>query len=187
MRVSRGTYTRDHGDPSKERATLEGLAIVWRTPMASDAKRGSTSKRGSSSPYRDRPGGHSLVTEAAAWSTPAARDWRSDSGQMTDQELYGVKGAPLSRVACFRFDPSLFQAPPICAGSMSSTAGLSSNQPLVKRRLNPIFVEALMRWPTGWTDFGSSATASTLWQQHMRGYVSMLVSAMLGQSATMPC
>lgn len=45
------------------------------------------------------------------------------------------------------------------------------------RILNPLFVEWLMRWPTGWTDFECSATGLTLWQQHMRGYLSTLVTA----------
>jgi hypothetical protein len=37
-----------------------------------------------------------------------------------------------------------------------------------RRSLNPAFVEALMGWPTAWTDFGSVATAWFPWLQHMR-------------------
>lgn len=33
------------------------------------------------------------------WPTPAARDWRSDSSQLSDEELYGTKGRPLARTA----------------------------------------------------------------------------------------
>jgi hypothetical protein len=33
------------------------------------------------------------------WPTPTARDWRSDSSQQTDEELYGQKGRPLARTA----------------------------------------------------------------------------------------
>jgi len=43
--------------------------------------------------------------------------------------------------------------------------------------LNPGFVEWLMRWPIGWTDFGCSETGSTLWRQRMRGYVLTLLTA----------
>ncbi len=37
-----------------------------------------------------------------------------------------------------------------------------------RRTLNPAFVEALMGWPTGWTDFGSVATACSHWLLRMR-------------------
>lgn len=37
-----------------------------------------------------------------------------------------------------------------------------------RRTLNPLFVEALMGWPTGWTGFGSVATEWSRWLQRMR-------------------
>ena len=37
-----------------------------------------------------------------------------------------------------------------------------------RRTLNPLFVEALMGWPTGWTGFASVATAWSPWLQRMR-------------------
>jgi hypothetical protein len=64
---------------------------------------------------------------------------------------------------------------------MSSTAGPNSNQPSVKRKLNPIFVEALMRWPTGLSGFARPATALIQWRQLMHSYLSALAS---GFSAT---
>lgn len=66
------------------------------------------------------------------------------------------------------------QMPP--PGESCSTDGPSSSQPSVKRRLNPIFVEALMRWPIGWTDFGCSETGLIPWLRDMRGFVWMLVT-----------
>lgn len=36
---------------------------------------------------------------SSLWPTSTARDWRSDSSQMSDEELYGTKGRPLSRAA----------------------------------------------------------------------------------------
>lgn len=59
---------------------------------------------------------------------------------------------------------------------MSSTDGLNSNQPSVKRKLNPIFVEALMRWPTGLSGFERQETAWTRWWQLMPSYLSALCS-----------
>jgi hypothetical protein len=37
-----------------------------------------------------------------------------------------------------------------------------------RRTLNPLFVEALMGWPTGWTGFASVATEWCPWLQRMR-------------------
>ncbi len=62
----------------------------------------------------------------------------------------------------------------LAGGSMSSTDGPNSNQPSVKRKLNPIFVEALMRWPTGLSGFERQETAWTQWQQRMLTYLSTL-------------
>lgn len=53
-----------------------------------------------------RGGGADLRTMVVSWPTPAARDWRSDSAQQSDVELYGTKGAPLSRVAVQRYPTS---------------------------------------------------------------------------------
>ena len=44
----------------------------------------------------------------------------------------------------------------------------------VRRTLNPLFVEALMGWPTGWTGFASVATEWSLWLQRMRSELSQL-------------
>jgi len=40
--------------------------------------------------------------------------------------------------------------------------------------LNPLFVEALMGWPIGWTGFASAATAWSPWLRRMRGELSRL-------------
>ncbi|MCC6008403.1 MAG: hypothetical protein JJU40_12075, partial [Rhodobacteraceae bacterium] len=42
------------------------------------------------------------------------------------------------------------------------------------RTLNPLFVEALMGWPTGWTGFASVATAWSRWLPRMRCELSQL-------------
>jgi hypothetical protein len=74
------------------------------------------------------------------------------------------------------FHPPSSPAQPIAGGSMSSTDGPNSNQPSVKRKLNPIFVEALMRWPTGLSGFERQETAWTRWWLLMLSFVSALVS-----------
>jgi hypothetical protein len=45
-------------------------------------------------------------------------------------------------------------------------AGSDISEP--RRTLNPLFVEALMGWPTGWTGLASVATAWSLWLRRMR-------------------
>jgi hypothetical protein len=74
------------------------------------------------------------------------------------------------------FQPPSSQDRPIAGGSTSSTAGPNSNQPSVKRKLNPIFVEALMRWPTGLSGFERQETAWTRWWLLMPSFVSALCS-----------
>ncbi len=44
--------------------------------------------------------------------------------------------------------------------------GRDTSEP--RRTLNPLFVEALMGWPTGWTGFASVATAWSPWLRRMR-------------------
>ena len=60
---------------------------------------------------------------------------------------------------------------------MCSTDGPSSNQPSQRRKLNPIFVEALMRWPTGLSGFERQEMAWTRWWLLMPSFLSALYSA----------
>ena len=117
-----------------------------------------------------------LESQAQRWPAPAARDHKGSSeGSITRQD--GKSRADMLDYAAEQFfHPPLFPDQPIAAGSMSSTAGPNSNQPSVRRKLNPIFSEALMRWPTGLSGFARPATALTRWQQLMRSYLSALAS-----------
>ena len=173
--------------------TLNMAAAAWSTPKCSDGDKGGPNMRGSkgdqplpsqaaqwatprtisggaNSMRKERgAGGHDLQEQSQNWCTPMA----SDDGQKATSVCHQAMLCNQAEA----FDPSSFPAPPIAGGSTSSTDGPNSNQPSARRRLNPIFVEALMRWPIGWTDFGCSETGSTLWRQHMRGYVSMLLTS----------
>jgi hypothetical protein len=70
--------------------------------------------------------------------------------------------------------PPSSPAQPILDGETCSTASPNSNLPSAKRKLNPIFVEALMRWPTGLSGFARQETAWTQWWQLQRSYLSAL-------------
>lgn len=54
-----------------------------------------------------------------------------------------------------------------------TTTGLES-QNSVGRRLNPTFVEWLMGWPLGWTDFAPVGTEWYRWRRHMLSELSRL-------------
>jgi DNA (cytosine-5)-methyltransferase 1 len=116
------------------------------------------------------------IETAKRWPAPAARDHKGSSeGSITRQD--GKSRADMLDYAAEQFfHPPSSPAPAIAGGSMSSTAGPNSNQPSVRRKLNPIFVEALMRWPTGLSGFARPATALTRWQQLMLSYLSALAS-----------
>lgn len=66
-RTVAGGYTRDKGDPEKERPTLEGLSKTWTTPRASDGEKGGPNMSFGG-------GGTPLPTMAAHWPTPRASE-----------------------------------------------------------------------------------------------------------------
>ena len=143
------------------------VAQTWHTPRANDPE-----KRGSIS--GDPRNG--IAGQAENWAAPATRDHKGSSeGSITRQDGK-IRSDMLDYQAeqFFRLPSSPDQ--PIAGGAISSTNGPNSNQPSVKRKLNPIFVEALMRWPTGLSGFERQEMAWTRWWQHQLSCLSALVS-----------
>lgn len=175
--VTDGSRMTRGGDRSDE-LLLTGQAVKcseqmlnWAEPKASDAEKAGPNMRGSKG---DVP----LPAQAMNWPGPAARDFKGTNS--ADHLLVSSGSLHLDQLPnfvehVFRL-PSSPDHPTIAGGSMSSTAGPNSNQPSVKRKLNPIFVEALMRWPTGLSGFERPAMAWTRWQQAQRSYLSALYS-----------
>lgn len=167
--ITGGNRTRS-GSRSDE-LLLTGQAMSasekWSAPKASDGEKGGPNQRGSKG---DVP----LPGQAAQWAAPAARDHKGSSeGSMFRQD--GKSRADLLDCQAeqfFRPPSSLDQ--PIAGGSICSTDSPNTNQPSQKRKLNPIFVEALMRWPTGLSGFERPETAWTQWWQLMPSYLSQL-------------
>jgi hypothetical protein len=97
--------------------------------------------------------GTDLAMQAKTWAGPAAQNHKGSSeGSIIRQD--GKSRADLLHYQAEQFfHPPSSPARPIAGGSTSSTDGPNSNQPSVRRKLNPIFVEALMRWPTGLSGF----------------------------------
>ena len=85
------------------------------------------------------------------WMTPTARDQKDGATTLANTPVNGLLG---------RQD------------LVTPMAGRDTSEP--RRTLNPAFVEALMGWPTGWTAFGSAATAWSHWLPRMRCELSRL-------------
>jgi hypothetical protein len=139
----------------------------WPTPNVWDAESNGTSHRKATIEAGGRGSRHgiSLHHEVAQWPTPMTRDHRSGHSQKSDEELWGTKGKPLERVAT-SFHPS-HQDPPTPDGPLSSPSRL---------RLNPLFVEWMMGWPTGLSGFARAETELSRWLLQMRGCLSTLAS-----------
>jgi hypothetical protein len=152
---------------------LEDQAKNWSSPKASDPEKAGPNMRGSKG---DVP----LPGQAANWPGPATRDHKSSSEGSSEGSSIRQDGKSRSDMLDFAaeqfFRPPSSPDQPIAGGSMSSTDGPNSNQPSQKRKLNPIFVEALMRWPTGLSGFERQGMAWTLWWQLQLSYLSALLS-----------
>ena len=146
---------------------LESQAKNWSSPKASDPEKAGPNMRGSKG---DVP----LPGQAVQWIAPMA----SDDGQKVTSVAHQTMLC--NQAASFRPPSSLDQ--PIAGGSMSSTDSPNSNQPSVKRKLNPIFVEALMRWPTGLSGFERQEMAWTRWWLLMPSFLSQLCSQPEGEA-----
>jgi hypothetical protein len=112
------------------------------------------------------------------WPAPAARDHKGANSaehlQVSSGSLH-LDQLPNFVEHVYRL-PSSPDHPTIAGGSPSSTDGPNSNHPSVKRKLNPIFVEALMRWPTGLSGFARPEMALIQWRQRMHICLSTLCS-----------
>lgn len=151
------------GGPRSTVTSLNVAAKLWHTPTAAEGRSGvgeHTSRGGASNlrpevsarptpRARDEKGkGYTdgLPTTVQQWATPRASD--RENRQTKDQpSVANGHGRALAAMACSRPDPT------------TTTVGGNGSPPAV---LNPAFVEALMGWPPGWTDCGSSVTVASL-------------------------
>lgn len=79
-RVSRGGYSRDHGDPGNQRPTLEGASQAWPTPNAQEYGAGA-SLQARREKYQEKYGnngfGLTLNQKVQGWPSPRAEDSES--------------------------------------------------------------------------------------------------------------
>jgi hypothetical protein len=86
-----------------------------------------------------------LTSASRMWMTPTARDHKDGATSLANTPVNGLLGRQVL---------------------VTPMAGSDTSKP--RRTLNPLFVEALMGWPTGWTGFASVATAWSHWLPRMR-------------------
>jgi DNA (cytosine-5)-methyltransferase 1 len=99
-----------------------------------------------------------LTNASRMWMTPTARDYKDGSTSLANVTVNGLLGRQVLTI------PQ--------AGSDTSD---------MRRTLNPLFVEALMGWPTGWTGFDFAETAWSPWLRRMRCELSRLSSSGIGK------
>jgi hypothetical protein len=151
---------------------LAEVAEQWRGPNAAMALHGPMSPE-----YRIAAGQMvSLDDQASNWAGPTAQNHKGSS----EGSILRADGKSRDNLLHYQaeqfFRPPSSPDRPIAGGSMSSTDSPKSNQPSVKRKLNPIFVEALMRWPTGLSGFERQEMAWTRWWLLMPSFLSQLCS-----------
>jgi hypothetical protein len=143
-------------------ADLSHQTRLWGTPSVADADGGRMRRGGGRSDELLLKGEAARV--AHLWATPTARDHKDGSTTLTNTPVNGLLGRQV-----------LTTAP---AGTAISEQ---------RRTLNPLFVEALMGWPLGWTDpgplprsgggwtgFGFAAMEWSRWRRRMRCELSRL-------------
>ncbi len=190
-----------NSDFSRQAMQLADAMLTWAAPRTSDTN----------GPGAHGDGGIDLRTQASQWEGPSVavtgggrfvppiggvmptaatpqpqaytKVWAcpmtADDGHKVTIASHQNSLIKMAHDFCSR--PPSSPAQPIAGGSMSSTDSPNSNQPSVKRRLNPIFVEALMRWPTGLSGFERQETAWTRWWLLMPSFLSQLCSASEGE------
>lgn len=92
-----------------------------------------------------------LTHAAGMWMTPTARDHKDGATTLVNTPVNGLLGRQVL---------------------VTPMAGSDTSHP--RRTLNPLFVEALMGWPTGWTGFAFVATEWSRWLRRMRCELSQL-------------
>ena len=138
------------------RKGLSETARQWLTPRASETSERQDTCLKRMADRTDNAYG-SLTTQATTWPTPLSRDWK-DSPGMKKRET----GQTSLAETAFQLGRQDHET--------------SKHGDLSQLRLNPLFTEWLMGWPTGWTGSASVATAWCRWLPLMRSELLRLLS-----------
>jgi hypothetical protein len=132
-------------------------AAMWLTPRAQETEEKQESFLKRNGDRTDRCFG-SLSAQAKVWPTVTTQDAKNNAGP----SQFRRNTKPLNVEACLH--------------SGSSPQGQKATGAASPKVLNPQFVEWLMGWPIGWTEFAHVETVSCRWLPLMRGALSWLIS-----------
>lgn len=162
------------------------LLRLWPTPRASANENRQTKPTPSQAAGQH---GMNLATTAAMWPTPMANDGcKPSAGNRRTADLTHSAGMWMTPTARDHKDGATSLANTPVNGLLgrqvlvTPMAGSDTSEP--RRTLNPLFVEALMGWPTGWTGFASVAMAWSRWLRRMRCELSRLNCWPMDEAAT---
>jgi hypothetical protein len=142
---------------SKGDLMLPSMAAQWPTPRATEAMQ-----------QNSRDNGMALSAATAQWPTPASRDHK---GHDLPSRNGGASLSHAAETGVFSHSSRLDR--PTLNGPASSQLPPTSPQ-----RLNPLFGEWLMGWPSQWTKAepsASSASATALWRRRLASHLSCLL------------
>lgn len=160
-----------HGDGGMD---LRTQAAQWEAPSVAVTAGSRLTRSGSRSDEMLLTG---QALETSHWAAPCAQNYKGSITRQDGKSRMDLLHYQAEQGFDLHFLPPSSPDQPTAAGSTCSTASPNSSPPSVKRKLNPIFVEALMRWPTGLSGFARQETAWTRWWLLMPSYLSALASA----------
>ncbi|WP_234033124.1 hypothetical protein [Erythrobacter rubeus] len=178
-----------NSDFSRKAMELAG-EMQWQSPTVGLTEGGSKTRSGARSSEMLLPG------QAEHWPTPASRDHKganstdhvttNGTGRMHMDQLPNFvehsfplsplvqairSGPPSSKPSRWLLRLYLMLTRPDMPTFKRKRSWVRR---VSRRKLNPYFVEWLMGWPIGWTDFAPAGTALSPWLQRMRGNLSTL-------------
>jgi hypothetical protein len=177
------TGNREQSKKNRAGWTLSEQSTQWLTPNVPNGGRTTHHAvvTGKTAMHNGKKVQVGLESQAEKWSTPTARMHKG--GSLTSltrsdgkSRLDMLDMLDWQAEAWAEFQ-SLSPDLPTPDGQICCATDQTLPPPSQKRRLNPLFVEALMRWPTGLSGFDTAETVSTQWLEHMRTFVLMLFTA----------
>lgn len=148
--------------------TLCGVARNWATPKTPTGGRELRKSRAA----RDA-GGEDLEAQITLFDEISNDDHETRGGSFSTPTVHDAKGADI---------PTRTGGP----GLSHQIESISNDGQEFRPMLNPAFVEWLMGFPIGWTDFGRLGTAWSRWSRLMRSELSRLESSEREEAATSP-
>jgi hypothetical protein len=142
--------------------SLTGITNEWRTPNSHliDGAKTKTKILNRSSTYPQI----GLADQIRQWPSPSTHDHKGENGENHFNSRERPHLAQLPNFVAFHFSRP---------AQTNLTDGEKSSPS--RRRLNPLFVEWLMNWPIGWTDFAFAETEWSRWLQQSRSAYSAIV------------